>query len=158
MAIGSMNAANPQDDMECPLFEPTVSDWARERKAYASTAATHAERPKGVNKELLMKVLRIPENEAWRTLQVTTQLNHQDADSNMSRRFGTNDRMLRYRRINSLFYSDTFHTKPAWIYVHAIVCVRQGIYEGVRYEKPKGVPSSSQVVLQGSWSAPRLCC
>ena len=60
-------------------------------------------------------VMDIHENEAWHTLEVTTQLNHQDADSNMSRRFGTNDRMLRYRRINSLFYSDTFHTNQLFV-------------------------------------------
>ena len=110
MAIGSMNAANPQDDTTCTLFEPTAS-------------ATHVERPKGVNKEVLMKVWRIPEDEARRTLQVTTQLNHQDADSNLSRRFGTNDRMLRYRRINSLFYSDTFHTKPELVSARGFTCM-----------------------------------
>jgi len=41
MAIGSMNAANPQDDTNCTLFEPTAS-------------ATHAERPKGDHKEVLL--------------------------------------------------------------------------------------------------------
>ena len=111
MAIGSMNAANPQDDMDCELFDSAVS-------------AAHAERPKGVSKELLMKVWRIPENEARRTLEVTTQLNQQDADSNLSRRFGTNDRMLRYRRINSLFYSDTFFTKPKLVSVRGFSCMQ----------------------------------
>ena len=116
-----MNAANPQDEMECTLFE----------SEFASTAATHAERPKGVNKELLMKVWRIPENEARRTLQVTTQLNHQDADSNLSRRFGTNDRMLRYRRINSLFYSDTFHTKPELVSARGFTCMQLFVSMGI---------------------------
>jgi len=95
MAIGSMHAADPQDDMDCELFDGLLS-------------ATHAERPKGVSKETLMKVWRISEDEARRTLEVTTQLNHQDPDTNLSRRFGTNDRQLRYRRIASLFYMDTF--------------------------------------------------
>ena len=106
-----MNAANPQDNINCELFQPTVS-------------ATHTERPNGINKEMLMKVWQIPANEARRTLKVTTQLNHQDADSNLSRRFGSNDRMLRYRRINSLFYSDTFFTKPKLVSVRGFSCMQ----------------------------------
>ena len=137
MAIGSMNAANPQDEMECTLFE----------SEFASTAATHAERPKGVNKELLMKVWRIPEDEARRTLQVTTQLNHQDADSNLSRRFGTNDRMLRYRRINSLFYSDTFHTKPELVSARGFTCMQlfvsdKGYMKVYGMKSPKEFPQA----------------
>ena len=41
MAIDSMNAANPQDDITCELFDTAIS-------------ATHAERPKGISKEMLM--------------------------------------------------------------------------------------------------------
>ena len=62
----------------------------------------------GVTKEHLARVWRINEEEARRTLDVTSQLNKQDADSSLSRAFGTNDRMLRYRRLNSVFFTDTF--------------------------------------------------
>ena len=62
----------------------------------------------GVTKEHLAKVWRLNEEEARRTLEVTTQLCKQDADSSLSRNFSTNDRMLRYRRINSVFFMDTF--------------------------------------------------
>ena len=39
---------------------------------------------------------------------MTSQLNKQDADSSLFRQFGTNDRMLRYRRLKSIFFMDTF--------------------------------------------------
>ena len=45
---------------------------------------------------------------AARTLEATTQLNRQGGSNNLSRNFSTNDRMLRYRRIASKFYTDTF--------------------------------------------------
>ena len=38
----------------------------------------------------------------------TTQLNKQGADNDLSRHFSTNDRMLRYCRIDSQFFTDTF--------------------------------------------------
>ena len=51
---------------------------------------------------------------AKRTLKTTTQLCRQDMDSKLSGNFGTNDRMLRDRRIKLFFYTDTFFvTKKA---------------------------------------------
>ena len=73
--------------------------------------AAHAETPKGVTADHLSKVWRISHQEAVNTLEVTTQLNRQSMDASLARRFGTNDRMLRYKRINSLFYTDTFFSK-----------------------------------------------
>ena len=75
------------------------------------SSAAHVDTPKGVTASQLSKVWCISEEDARRTLDVTTQLNKQDADASLARRFGTNDRMLRYRRINSLFYTDTFYSK-----------------------------------------------
>ena len=40
----------------------------------------------------LSKVWSISENDAKRTLDVTTQLMKQDADASLARRFGTNDK------------------------------------------------------------------
>lgn len=81
----------------------------------AEASATHAEIPKGVTKEMLAKVWRISEDEARRTLEVTTQLNsRQGADTSISRQADTNDRMLRYKRLRSCFFTDTFFvTKKA---------------------------------------------
>ena len=57
---------------------------------------------------MISKVCRNSENEARITLEVTLQLSHQDPDSSIYRNFGTNDRMLQYKRINTYFLSDTF--------------------------------------------------
>ena len=87
-----------------------LDDVSEDESIFQSSAA-HAETPMGVTAEQLSKVWRISEETAKRTLNVTTQLNKQDANASLSRRFGTNDRMLRYKRIDSLFYTDTFFSK-----------------------------------------------
>ena len=74
-------------------------------------SAAHVDTPKGVTAEQLSKVWRISHEDAKKTLDVTSQLNKQDADASLSRRFGTNDRMLRYKRIDAFFYTDTFYAK-----------------------------------------------
>ena len=80
-------------------------------------SANHAEKPKGVSAELLENIWCIDSDTAKRTIKTTTQLNGQDKNSNLSRNFGTNDRMLRYRRIKSHFFTDKlFVTKRAGIY------------------------------------------
>ena len=125
-AVGSKNAnpqdcdifsANPKDsdpndtnfkslhpleylvECECELFEDI-------QKSFVS--ASHAEKPKGVTPEILMKVWSIDNATAKRTINVTSQLARQDANTTLSRNFGTNNRMLRYRRIASYFYTDCF--------------------------------------------------
>ncbi|KAL7534954.1 hypothetical protein ACHAXR_006167 [Thalassiosira sp. AJA248-18] len=74
MAAGCTMAHNPQDDLDCELFEDI------------SIAATHAAIPKGSGAS--------KEDEARHTLEITTQLNKQDAESKLSRKFSTNDKML----------------------------------------------------------------
>ena len=74
----------------------------------------HVERPKGVKPDDLAKVWWINVETARRTLEITTQLKQQYTDVNLSHNFSTNDRMLRYRQINSHFFTDTFFvTKQA---------------------------------------------
>ena len=99
--IQSCDAAD--DDLFLPLhlIEPTETD------IILDMSATHAPRPKGVTADHT-KIWRISEKDAKQTLEVTTQLSKQDADSTLSRNFGTNDRALRYRRVNSMFFMDTF--------------------------------------------------
>lgn len=84
MAAGCAGMPGPREVEDDGLWIPFKS------------AATHAEIPKGVSKEDLARVWRISEEEARRTLEVTTQLNRQSADGSLSRRVSTNDRMLRY--------------------------------------------------------------
>ena len=85
-----------EDDVANELFE---------------TAAAHVDTPKGVTAEHLSKVWRISHDDAKRTLEVTSQLNKQESDASLLRRFGTNDHMLRYKRIDAFFYTDTFFAK-----------------------------------------------
>ena len=79
-----------------------------EDESIIELSAAHADTPKGVTDENLRKVCRISYEAAQQTFEVTTKLNKQDVNASLSRRFGTNDRMLRYKRISSLFYTDTF--------------------------------------------------
>ena len=68
-------------------------------------SASHAENPSGVTPEMLTKVWRIDNATAKRTVKVNTQLSRQDDNTSLSQNFGINDRILRYRRISSFFYT-----------------------------------------------------
>ena len=102
--IGSTYAANPQDSKVCELFGAELDDPAYQEFWYTpqnisnpqgGVSDAHESRSKGVNKEHLQKIWRIIEDEAMRNLEVTKQLNKQDGNSNLSRAFSSNDRMLR---------------------------------------------------------------
>lgn len=66
-----------------------------------------ASEPERLNAEFLSKVWQIKHDEAEQALNQTTQLHRHGADNALSRQFSTNDRMLRYRRIDSVFFTDT---------------------------------------------------
>ena len=105
-AVGS-TMVNPQD----PDWE-ILYTTEQEMRVFAS--ATHAEKQKGVSPKLLKKIWTIDNKTAKRTIRTTTQLNRQEANSKLSRNFVTNDCILRYRRIKSYFFTDTFFvTKKA---------------------------------------------
>ena len=74
----------------------------------AFASAMHADKPKGVSDELLENIWRIEPETAKRTIRTTTQLNRKDVNHKLLRNFGTNNLMLRYRRIKSFFFTDTF--------------------------------------------------
>ena len=74
----------------------------------AFSSAMHTKTPKQVSAELLDNIWRIDPETAKRTIRTTTQLNRQAVNSKLSRNFGTNDQMLRYQRIKSFFFPDTF--------------------------------------------------
>ena len=63
---------------------------------------------KGWQQKILLKVSSIDHKMAEKTLQVTTQLNRNGENTSLARNMGTNDRMLRYIRIKSHFFTDTF--------------------------------------------------
>jgi hypothetical protein len=78
-------------------------------------SATHAGKTtKGVDASLLSKMWRIDLKTAERTLDVTSQNSKRVDNPTLSRNYGTNDRMLRYKRIDEYFFMDTFFaTKKA---------------------------------------------
>ena len=61
-----------------------------------------------ISPDFLSKIWTIDEDLAAATLDQNSHLNRQSGDTSLSRHFSTNDRMLRYKRINSIFYTDTF--------------------------------------------------
>ena len=72
----------------------------------ASTA--QAGKTRGVDPKHLSKIRRISHEDAQRTIDVTTQMSTRTDDPTLSRNYTTNDRMLRYKRINDFFFMDTF--------------------------------------------------
>ena len=94
-------------DETCDLWEKTISELqAAVISAVTATAdATHAAPPKGVSAETLSKVFRLNTETAKKTVELNTQLNRCIATSSLSRNFSTNDRMLQYRHINSIFFT-----------------------------------------------------
>lgn len=76
------------------------------RAEYVIGAVT-AGQVKDIPAELLANVWQIKESDAERTLRQTTRRNTQSLNSTLSRQFGTNDRMLRYQRLDGTFYTDT---------------------------------------------------
>ena len=93
MESGNITLEGFDDDVDDSIFE---------------LSAAHADTPKGVTAKHLRKVWRISDEAAQQTPEVTSQLNKQDVNASLSCRFGANNRMLRYKRISSLFYTDTF--------------------------------------------------
>jgi hypothetical protein len=82
------------DDMEDVIDSTMASATAR----FAS----------GVSPEHLSKIWRISHEDAKRTLDNTTHLLQRTTNPELSKNYGTNDRMLRYKRIIDYFYMDTF--------------------------------------------------
>jgi hypothetical protein len=71
-------------------------------------SATSAGKSTSIDPEHLSKVWRISWDDAKRTIDVTSQHTIRTQDPTLSRNYGTNDRMLRYKRINTHFFMDTF--------------------------------------------------
>ena len=71
-------------------------------------SAAHAEIHQGVKVEHISKVWIIEIDQAKDTLDITTQKSVRTDKPKLLRNYGTNDRMLRYKRMNEHFYMDTF--------------------------------------------------
>ena len=122
-SIGSCNV----DDGPCPLFDmesPTISKWEEMESTLksvlspdeleyieAKVSSTQASRSRGVTKDFLSKLWLIPENLAESAIKRNTQLKRLSQDNPLSRNYTTNDRMLRYKRIQSVFFTDTMFAR-----------------------------------------------
>ena len=93
------SAQSEEEEDQWETMEEEIDDFM------ASAVASFAS---GVTPEHLSKVWRISHEEAKRTIENTSQLSVRPQDPTLSRNYGTNDRMLRYKRINDYFYMDTF--------------------------------------------------
>ena len=103
MSIGSITANNGIFE----LFEANISEL------WLNINTTSAGHPKWVTAEILSKIWPIDTNMDEKTLQVNTQLNQNGENTSLARNMGINDRMFRYRRIKSYFFTEIFFTGKA---------------------------------------------
>jgi hypothetical protein len=96
------------DDWDFNILDSEdLEDYTEELDTFMASAAT-AGKAKGVDPAHLSKIWRISYDDAKRTIDVTSQRSVRTQDPTLSRNYGTNDRMLRYKRINTHFFMDTF--------------------------------------------------
>ena len=81
-------------------------------KIMSSISAAAADKPKGVKPSVLSKLWSITENLAEGAVEKNTQFSRMSAENILSRQLSSNDWMLRYRRIESTFYTDTMFATP----------------------------------------------
>ena len=93
----SVSEEEPEDDWD--VLEEGLDE-------YMSAAVSSLS--SGVTPEHLAKVWRISQEDARRTIENTSQFMVRPTDPTLSRNYGTNDRMLRYKRIHQHFFMDTF--------------------------------------------------
>jgi hypothetical protein len=74
----------------------------------SAMASATARFDSGVSPEHLSRIWWISHEDAQRTLENTSHLLQRATNPELSRNYGTYDRMLRYRRIKDYFYMDTF--------------------------------------------------
>ena len=118
ISIGStVSTCDDYDDLWEPFERPYFSSideledlFEADKVAEIKAVMKH---PKAVSAETLSKIWSIDNATAKAVIEQNTQLLRQNADNDLSRHFSTNDRMLRYRRIDSQFYTDTLLTKGA---------------------------------------------
>ena len=116
-SIGSVHA----EEESCNLFaEPSsgvlddVKDLLNEAigsgatsKLESQVSSLKASQSKVVTKEMLSKIWVITEDLAQCAIDQNTQLCKHRIANGLSRQFSTNDRMLRYKRLKSVFFTDT---------------------------------------------------
>jgi hypothetical protein len=74
---------------------------------FATVSSLSSSPASGVTKDFLSKIWMVSEEHAQRAIDHNTQLCRQQGEDFLSRNYSTNDRMLRYKRLKSTFYTDT---------------------------------------------------
>ena len=87
--------------LETILDDKCVEEIAKQVSAMSADTSDRAKTHR------LSKLWMISEDLAKGAIDHNTHLNRLNSDNNLSRHYSSNDRMLRYRRINSTFFSDT---------------------------------------------------
>lgn len=118
MATGAIGVSSVNDDLfefEEPItfqvdleHDPVLASVLAEAENDPVIESIIADKPSTLSAEFLSKIWHIKNEEAVKVLDQTTQYCRQGADNALSRQFSTNDRMLRYKRINIMFFTDTF--------------------------------------------------
>ena len=138
-------------------------------------SATTANATRGVTPERLSKIWRISPDDAKLTLETTTQNSIRQQDPTLSRNYGTNDRMLRYQRINTYFYMDTFFatskggkssrgntccqlfvTDKGFLYVVPMQSKRQVLDAMKQFAKEIGAPDAFVCDVSGEQTSPAV--
>ena len=114
--MGSIGSAKVYDIGNCSLFQSPsggILDELQEMLVgimddviLAKIEALQATSSKGVSKEFLSKIWTVSEELAQGAIDQNSQLCKHHADNGLSRNFSTNDRMLRYKHLKSVFYTD----------------------------------------------------
>jgi hypothetical protein len=110
-------------------------------------SSTFGKKKHGIDAEHLSKIWRIDLETAKRTLEVTTQSKQHVPNPKLAKNYTTNDRMLRYKRINEKFFMDTFFaTKKAGKSTRGHTCCQLFVTDkGFLYVVP--MKSKSEVIL-----------
>ena len=129
-SIGSMVAGN---DDGCELFyvsyEPTIMHL--DKIDFSSVSSAQAGKPKTISADFLSKIWNIDNSTATKVLYQNKKLNRQGANNDLSRQFSTNDRMLRYKRTNSQFFTDTFFVTASGVSTCGNNCAQRFVsYKG----------------------------
>ena len=104
---GTNNSNLTSEDLEQSLSTILNGD-----QLDAVVKAVEASKSKGADAKRLSQLWMINEELASGALDQNTQLARHSSDNLLSKQISTNDRMLRYKRINSVFFTDTMFAQP----------------------------------------------
>ena len=122
-SIGSMVAGNNDG---CELF--SVSDDPTSKNLdkidFDIVSSAQADKPITISTDLLSKIWNIDNSTATKVLYQDTQLNLQGANKDWSCQFYKNDMILKYKRSNSQFFTNTFFITASGVLTRGNNCAQ----------------------------------